>query len=637
MVQSSKPSFSDTIRAITIMTDLSSEQALEQPPGNTRKERILYIWRNYVRYYKWMLFGSIAAGALSAWASGFGYPFMIKKVFPIVFGNEQLSPEFQAWLVRIVGEEHLHITMVWVAAAFLPFIVAVSGLAGFLNMYWLTAVGMKILERFRTKLYTKYQLLSLSYHEKHKSGDLLSRLMHDTQFLQEGILSTTNDLILQPMMMIGALGYLIYMSFQSAQFCMLMLNMILVGLCIVPIQKIGRSMLNQARKAQAGLGDITASLQENFSSQRDIRAYGMEETQIKTVRTQIKGFLSTMLNVVRWQNVLTPVVEIASAFAIGISLYVGSVNGLGVDDFIAIATAMYLCYEPVKKLGAVHNRLTMCMVGLDRINAILFEPDDLPDPEIPVPLTRCRGDIEFDHVKFSYDGEKAVMNDISLKIPAGQIVALVGPSGAGKTTFANLVCRFYDVTSGAIRIDGVDVRQYRKADLMRNISLVSQYPVLFRGTVAENIHIGNLSATRSAILDAGRRAAVDEIAKEDPNGYDRMIGESGEGLSGGQKQRVSIARAFLKNAPLLILDEATAALDMRSEARIQDQIDSLAQGRTTLIIAHRFSTIRNADRILLFEQGRIIADGNHAELYEKSALYRDLYDKQLMKQEGGNA
>lgn len=593
--------------------------------------RLAYMWRNYIRFHKWTLFASIAAGIVAAGASGFGFPYMIDKVFPVVFGKAQLSPEIQTVIVQIFGEANLHTAMVWIAAAFMPFVVTVSGVAGFFNAYWLTSAGLRVLERLRLQLYTKFQNLSLSSHERHKSGDLLSRLMHDTQFLQEGVLQVANDLVLQPMTMVGAMGYLVYKASESEQFFILLINMVLVGLCVIPIQRIGKRMLGQARKMQAGLGDITASLQENLASQRDIRAYAMEEEQIKHVRFQIGNFLRTMLNVVKWQNVLTPLVEISSAFALGFALYIGNKNGMDVKDFMALATAMYLCYEPVKKLGSVHNRLAMTVAIVDRFNEIIFLPDEMPDPPNPRTMENCKGDIHFDHVKFAYDSDKIVMNDINVHIPAGQVVALVGPSGAGKTTFANLVCRFYDVNSGSVKIDDVDVREYRKKDLMQNIALVSQYPVLFRGTVADNIRIGNPEASMEQIREAGTKAAVDNIVDEDSLGYERAIGESGDGLSGGQKQRVSIARAFLKNAPILILDEATASLDMRSEAMIQKQLESLTQGRTTLVIAHRFSTIRLADRILVFEQGRIIADGTHQELYENSALYRDLYDKQLMR------
>ena len=229
--------------------------------------------------------------------------------------------------------------------------------------------------------------------------------------------------------------------------------------------------------------------------------------------------------------------------------------------------------------------------------------------------------------------KKTVLKDISVHVPAGQVVALVGPSGSGKTTFINLVCRFYDPDSGLVKLDGVDVRQISRADRTRNIGLVSQFAALFRASILENIRVGRPEASTEAVLTAARQARVDEFAESMPGGYDYMLGEGGSGLSGGQRQRVSIARAFLKNAPVLILDEATSALDMKSEAAIQKELEVLAQGHTTFVIAHRFSTIRMAQRILVFEEGRIIGDGTHSELYEKCALYRNLYDEQVRTEE----
>lgn len=614
---------------------MSDHSPADQPPAskpasNSLVSRMTYFWREYLRPYKVTLMFAVLAGAVAALAMGFGYPFITQNIFPIIFGESELPPGIQAWLSGLFGEENLRPAMMWATAGSLPMMVIISGAATFVNVYLTTSTGLKVLERIRMRIYAKYQEMPLAYHEGQKRGDMLSRLMNDTQFLQEGIIQVTNDLVIQPLILSGALGYLIYASSKNEQFLILLVNMLLVGACVVPIQRISRKMLSKARQAQAGLGDITSTLQENLASQRDIRAFEMEKQQVATLRGQIQSFFKTMLNVVKWQNALAPIIETTSAIALGVVLYIGSKNGMRLEDFAALAMAMYFCYEPIKKLGNIHNRLSLVTAGLERINQVIYAKDEMPDPQKPRPFTHCKGDIVFDHVTFGYNADNVVMHDIDIHIPAGQVVALVGPSGAGKTTFANLICRFYDTTQGAVRIDGVDVRDVRKKDLMKQIALVSQFPVLFRGTIAENIRMGRPEASDLDIARSARQAAVDSFAPNDEL-YTRPIGEAGEGLSGGQRQRVSIARAFLKNAPILILDEATASLDMKSEELIQQEIDTLAANRTSIIIAHRFSTIRRADRILLFEQGRIIGDGTHAELYGSSALYRDLYDKQIMK------
>ena len=291
------------------------------------------------------------------------------------------------------------------------------------------------------------------------------------------------------------------------------------------------------------------------------------------------------------------------------------------------------CYDPIKRLGSVVNQAQLMQVGIKGIESLLYAKDETPEPATPVSLPKqIKGDVEFRNVSFSYVKGTPVLRDISVSVAAGQIVGLVGPSGSGKTTFINLICRFYDPCSGSVCLDGVDVKDITREDRTRNIGLVSQFSALFNDSILENIRQGRAGATDDEVKAAATLAKVDEFADSLPGGYNYMLGESGSGLSGGQRQRVSIARAFLKNAPVLILDEATSALDMRSEAAIQDSLEKLAQGHTTFIIAHRFSTLRMAQRILVFENGRIIADGTHRELYESCMLYRGLYDEQVQQE-----
>jgi subfamily B ATP-binding cassette protein MsbA len=281
----------------------------------------------------------------------------------------------------------------------------------------------------------------------------------------------------------------------------------------------------------------------------------------------------------------------------------------------------------MKKLGEIHNRMKQGEASLDRLETILHAEEGVTDPPRPVTIEQVEGRVSFENVSFAY-GDNAALNGISLDVPAGQVVALVGPSGAGKTTFASMVPRFYDPGEGTIRLDGIDLRELRLKDLRDHITIVPQEAVLFSGTIFENIRLGRMNASEEEVKEAARQAHAHEFILGLPQGYDTQVGERGAQLSGGQKQRISIARAFLKNAPVLILDEATSALDSEAEARIQEELADLTRGRTTFIIAHRFSTIRIADRILVFEGGKIVGDGTFQELQEKHDLFRNLLEMQ---------
>ena len=312
---------------------------------------------------------------------------------------------------------------------------------------------------------------------------------------------------------------------------------------------------------------------------------------------------------------------------IAITLVFAYSSGVKLETFLSIITALYLCYEPIKKIGYLNSELNRGMASLTRLEYVLHEPLTITDPAQPRAIDRLQGQIAFKGVTFAYD-ETPALSDIDVAIPPGTVCALVGPSGAGKSTFVNLVPRFYETAAGSVTIDGIDVRAMRLADLRRNIALVSQEPVLFNDTIYNNLALGQPAASRDAILDAARQAHAHEFIEQLPQGYDTLVGERGALLSGGQKQRIAIARAFLRQAPILILDEATSALDSESEAAVQDALRKLVVGKTVLIIAHRFSTIRDATMILVFDQGRIVAQGNHASLYAGNSLYKSLYDRQ---------
>ncbi|MGH7994870.1 MAG: ABC transporter ATP-binding protein, partial [Opitutaceae bacterium] len=367
----------------------------------------------------------------------------------------------------------------------------------------------------------------------------------------------------------------------------------------------------------------------NLSGVKEVRAFGLERIEVDRFARLARALARAQMKVVKYAQALSPSIEILSAAGISVTFVYAYRFGVHASSFLGILTALYLSYDPIKRLGAINNELKRGSASLLRLEEVLNEPEPISDPPNPAQVGRLRGDIAFEEVGFEYKPGVPVLRDLDVRIPRGTVCALVGPSGAGKTTFASLVPRFYDVTRGRLTIDGIDVRSMRLSDLRRNIALVSQDPVLFNDSLYHNLLLGRPEASREEVIAAARNAHAHEFIREFPQGYDSPAGERGSRLSGGQKQRIAIARAFLRNAPILILDEATSSLDSESEAAIQDALKHLMVGKTVLIIAHRFSTIRDASLILVFEQGAIAASGGHEALYGQDGLYRALYDRQL--------
>ena len=602
------------------------------------KKSMWQVYKPFLVQYmapQWCLIaGGILAGVLAAASAGFGLPAMIQYVFPIVFGEE----ETPAWLVNAVMrycEPHeVESVVLWVAAAVIPLVMAIRGLATYGNAFLLTKAGMRSLEHLRIDLFARLQSLSFSFHDGNARGELMTRLIQFPQMLQQGMITIMNDLVIQPLTLVAAAGYLVFAACTQHESAMLLGNLIISAACVPVVRWAGKRMTKLMKESLAGMGVITADVEETLSAQREVRAFNLEKHREEILRSHIRSYNLRLIKMGAWKQSVTPAIEVVSALALAYSLYRGCSDGLSLEQFTAIATAFYFCYDPIKRLGTVTNQCQILVMAIDGLNAILHAKDETPEPAEPVNLAGgVKGDVDFENVSFGYTDKKTVLKNINVHVPAGQVVALVGPSGSGKTTFINLICRFYDVKSGCVKLDGIDVRQISRADRTRNIGLVSQFAALFRASIAENIQVGRQGASMAEVRSAASQARVDEFAEALPGGYDYMLGEGGSGLSGGQRQRVSIARAFLKNAPVLILDEATSALDMKSEAAIQAELEKLASGHTTFVIAHRFSTIRMAQRILVFEEGRIVGDGSHAELYESCALYRNLYDEQVSSTE----
>lgn len=585
----------------------------------------------YMRPLWYLLAGGTLAGIVAAATAGFGIPFMIQYVFPVVFGEVEAPAWLLPWLEsHCANKAEMDTVLLWGAAAVIPLSMAVRGCATYANAFLLTKAGMKALSALRVDLFARLQWLSFSFHDRRSRGDMMTTVIQYTQMVQQGMVTVMNDLVIQPLTLLAAVGYLVFAACTQHESAMLLGNLIISAACIPIVRWVGKKMVRQMRSALSGMNVITTVVEETFSAQREVRAFNLQKKREDLLHRHIRSFNLLLIKMNAWRQSVTPAVEIVSALALAYSLYRGCSDGLTLEQFTAIATAFYFCYDPIKRLGAVANQCQILTVGIEGINEVMHAADETPEPSEPAQLPHpVAGVVDFENVSFGYTTEKKVLKDINVHVPAGQIVALVGPSGSGKTTFINLICRFYDVNSGSVKLDGIDVRQISRADRTRSIGLVSQFAALFRASIRENIQVGNPQASAAAVTEAARMARVDEFAEAFPEGYDRVLGEGGAGLSGGQRQRVSIARAFLKNAPVLILDEATSALDMKSEAAIQAELEELAKGHTTFVIAHRFSTIRMAQRILVFEEGRIIADGVHADLYEQCPLYRNLYDEQV--------
>lgn len=600
-----------------------------------KKEQSFYelarpLLQKYLPPYKWLVVWGIVAGIVAAAASGFGLPVIVQKVCPVVFGEVPAPEWLTAYLADYVAPEDMPTFTLIASALIIPFVMSLRGIATYVNAYFLTRAGVGVVRGLRTDMFARLQWLSFSFHDRHQRGSLMTTIIQYTQNMQLQLVQVLNDVVVQPLTLMAAVAYLIYAAATNHESAVLLGNLLISCLCIPLVRYVGKVIVKKMRQALAGMNQITANVEESLTAQREVRAFNLEARQEQVLGDNIREFNKLLIRMAAWQSALSPAIEVVSALALAYSLYRGCGDGLTLEAFTAIATAFYFCYDPIKRLGTVANQCKMMSVMIDGFNELLHAKDETPEPEIPVTLPEpVKGEVDFENVTFAYDEENTVLHDLTVHVPAGDIVALVGPSGSGKTTFINLICRFYDPQSGCVKIDGVNVKDVSRAERTRSIGLVSQFAALFRDTITENIRVGRPSATDDEVRQAGDLACVTEFAEMKPEGYNLMLAEGGGGLSGGQKQRVSIARAILKNAPILILDEATSALDMKSEAVIQQSLENMAQSRTTFIIAHRFSTIRMAKRILVFNEGRIVADGNHEQLYESCMLYRSLYDEQL--------
>lgn len=567
----------------------------------------------YLKPVRSTLVAALLCGLVFGAANGAGLPLMMKWVFPQIF-----APDAEAltnWELALV-------------AAWLPLIFFIRGLSGYANVYLVQLAGVRVLEKIRLDFFAKLQRLPLSFLQRQSSGDLISRGLADTNQLQFTLTFAANEIIRQPATLLGSVGFLIWVAFNEKGVALVLVCLAVVPLCVLPIRFVGKKIVRRAQEVQAELGSITGRFSENLSAAREVRAFSLEEREIGKFRGISQALVGFQMKVVKYQQALNPAIEIISAVGISITLIYAYRSNVPLESFLALITALYLSYEPIKKLGGLNNEMKKGQAALERIEMVLNELVAIQDPTNPQPFNSASGDLTLENVSFAYREGEPVLQDINVNIPAGTVCALVGPSGAGKSTFANLVPRFYEAVTGAVKVDGTNVRDVTLADLRQQIGIVSQESVLFDDTVYNNLLLSRPGATRQEVEHAAQAAYAHDFIESLPDGYETIVGERGASLSGGQRQRLALARAFLRDAPILILDEATSALDSESEAAIQKALRKLVVGKTVLIIAHRFSTIRDASMILVFDKGRIAAQGTHSELIANNPLYRTLYERQ---------
>lgn len=498
----------------------------------------------------------------------------------------------------------------------------------FIRSYAAHKAGWGVVSDARRLVYQHIQKLSLRFYEDKQTGQLMSRIINDTDLFERMIAHALPDVIVNGITLIGVTAILLSMNVQLTL-------LTLIPIPIIVLALIGYSKLVRPafKTRQQSLGELNAVLNDSLMGVREVKAFAREEDELDKVDDKIQLVLHKNLRALKLMAIFNPIFDFAAGMGQLLVIYFGArmaiAGTLSIADLVAFFLYLDSFYTPVRNLGNSMEAVQESLAGFERIADILTVSPEIASPAEPHTFAEpIKGNIRFEHVDFYYNTGEDVLTDINLDIPAGSTIALVGPTGVGKTTLVSLIPRFYDVVQGSVSIDGVDVREIELDQLHQAVSMVLQDVFLFHGTVRENILFGKPDATEAEMIRAAEIANAAEFIDRMPNGYDTLIGERGVKLSGGQKQRLSIARAVLKDSPILILDEATSSVDTETELSIQQALERLIQGRTTIIIAHRLSTARNADRIVALEGTGIVEAGTHAELLNLKGLYHKLYTAQ---------
>jgi len=518
--------------------------------------------------------------------------------------------------------------LAWVPLLVLA-IYVVRGVLEFAQSYLMSGVGQRVVRDIRDHLYRHMQSLSLSFYMRHPTGVLMSRVLNDVSLMQTAITDAAMGIIKD----IFTAAFLVFVVFYR-DWKLALVALVAFPLALWPIARFGRKLRKTSTRAQEITGGLTSHLQETISGAKLVKSFGAEGYEVDRFAARNQELFRLSMKVVKVHAMTSPLSEMFAGVGTAAVIYYGGYSVISghstPGNFFSFITALLMLYEPVKRLSRVNNIVQQGIAAGMRVFDVIDTLPEVMEKEGAVTLPPIRREIAFEHVDFRYaENGEAVLRGVDFRVPAGTLAAIVGGSGAGKTTLVDLLPRFYDPQGGAVRIDGVDIRDATLASLRAQIAIVGQHTVLFNDTVRNNIAYGIPDAPMEKVTEASRRANAHGFIERMPDGYDTMVGEQGLRLSGGERQRLAIARAILKDAPVLILDEATSALDSESESVVQNALDTLMRGRTTFVIAHRLSTVRNADVILVIEEGRVIERGRHEDLLSRDTRYRNFYLKQF--------
>ncbi len=562
---------------------------------------------NYAMPYKgWLALAMLAS--LGVGGSDAVIAYLVKPFVDEVLasGNYDLAKQVPFWVVAL--------------AAF-------KGGSRYIQQYNLRSVGQAAIQDIRSQLYRHFVKQSMRFFTGNSTGALMSRILNDVNVMQVALSDVLVTILRETVTMVALIGYAFYADWKMA-----LMAFLVIPAAAVPAAALGKMIKKYSRRGQGAMGDVTSIIEQTLSGIKVIKAFGTEKHQREKFEKENTAFYTLIRKSFRYDAASSPVVELLTALGVATVLWYGLDRVIAEEitkgEMLSILAAILLMYTPLKRLTRVNNVVQQALGAGERVFEVLDQQTEIFDSTDAVKMPRSCGEVIFDKVCFAYDDEP-VLRNFSVKTKPGEVIALVGPSGAGKTTIISLLNRFYDPQAGHVLIDGHDIRTVTQKSLHENLALVDQETFLFNDSILNNIRYGRLDADQEMVKTAARQAYADDFISSLPEGYGTMIGDRGVRLSGGQRQRICIARAILRDAPILMLDEATSALDTESESMVQQALGNLMENRTTFVIAHRLSTVMHADRILVLEDGEIKEQGTHQQLLAKGGLYKRLYDIQF--------